>query len=351
MKIHKLIYFFLFIFFPLFIFGCAKSVDMSKHLITLNYNYFQGSSTPKEKNIRFYPADRTLAKLEAANDQIENKLQVGPLPVFIAKNPLISKTIQAVYQSLRKPQVRSIKIKMNDIQSMNTMIAESFGAGASKQGNDVENEDSSILIKIKTYLMTYYIDENGFIDRNGTTYKPPERMEGIGNEVITATFAILLEAVFDELIDMPVFVNKDGKIETRTKKIPTVYSAGFIKEEDKEKIVPRGQPGIEDLELKAIWYLSGLAADQSKALSGAVYRLFGNLELGVVFVGADFSVGENDTIAKILDTIFEVVARRTVEMASFMGFKHATALVRGKTPETPAEKLISDLARLYPEKK
>jgi len=111
-----------------------------------------------------------------------------------------------------------------------------------------------------------------------------------------------------------------------------------------ETIVAEGQDGINVYELKAIRYLSSLAADQSRLVSGAAYRMFGNLEIGFV-IGGDFSFGDNDTLAKVLDTTFVVSSKRIVEAAAYKGFKRPTERTT-PSPNTPAARLIADLKEI-----
>jgi hypothetical protein len=358
MKLYKSIYFFLFVLFPVFIFGCAKRPDLSKHSITLDQNYFQSSSIPKDETIRFYPADNTFAKLEAAYYQVK-KIQPKssrimqliatdqePLPAFFAQDKVISKVIKAAYESLTKPKKRSnTLVSKKEILNMNEMIARNFGAGVSKKNN--EASEKKVFNIAKWYLMIYYTDqENGFVDREGVKYTPPKINEGIGNDVIGDTLAIILEAMWDGLLDMPVFVKEPGKWITRAGLQPTAHK---LKVADEIAIVSPGGEGIEEKELKAIWFLSGLAADQSKALSGAIYRLLGDLQLGVVFIAAHLSVGDNDTLARIVDTIFKVSSKRGVEVASYKVFNKVNRKPGGPV-DTPAAKLLEDLEKIYPEK-
>lgn len=137
--------------------------------------------------------------------------------------------------------------------------------------------------------------------------------------LLTAVVAIVIEALFDCLLDTPVYVI-DGAYQTIKGREPSVCKYLQVGKED---IVNPGVPGIDRKELKLIRSLSGLAGDRSKILSGAVYRLFGGAEISFV-IGGNFSFGDNETLAKILDTLFEVAAKRISEEIAYQGFLSVT---------------------------
>jgi len=207
------------------------------------------------------------------------------------------------------------------------MTAKNYGA---EKGIGL-TDDSAIHKIIKQYLITYYSDsKNGYVDREGAVYKRPEIKTSIGNDIITAVALIALEGVFDGILNVPVYKDASGKFQTAKGVEPTVHKLKFT---NAEEIVSKGNDGITELELKAIRYLSGLASDQSKALSGLVVRAFGDLEIGFV-IGGHFSFGDNDTLAKLLDTIFEVSSKRIVEAGAYKGFSKPT---HGTSELTAAE--------------
>lgn len=131
---------------------------------------------------------------------------------------------------------------------------------------------------------------------------------------------IALEGLFDGILEVSVYTDGDEQYQTAKGLEPTVHKLQFART---EKLVPDGTDGIDGLELKGIRYLSGLASDQSKVLSGLAIRAFGDLEIGFA-VGGHFSFGDNDTLAKVLDTIFEVASKRIVEASAYDGFRKLT---------------------------
>ena len=144
-------------------------------------------------------------------------------------------------------------------------------------------------------------------------------------------------------LDVPVYVEGEGENKTYQTKGGREPSVHRLKRAGEETIVADGQDGIDKYELMAIRYLSSLAADQSRLVSGAVYRMFGGLEIGFL-VGGDFSFGDNETLANVLDTTFEVSSKRIVEAAAYSGFKRRTD--RGIISlDTPADRLIANIKR------
>ena len=340
---------------PLVLLG-RPSVDMSKHLVTLDPGYF-GEAVPREGLAKTKaPEDPSLGKLADAYRQVKKIRAKGdktaglrdvdrePLPQFLADDPMVSKVVSAAFESLSNEQMRRIKITKGDVQGLIATVAQNFGARAGSGQAEERGGDKKVLGIIKDYLLLYYCDDtNGFVDREGAVYKVPESKGSIGNDMITAVVGIVIEGLFDGLLDVPVCVKGDGQTKylTKNNKEPSAHRLKYAGE---EPIVAEGQNGIDEYEQKAIRFLSSLAADQSKLISGAAYRMFGNLEIGFV-VGGDFAVGDNDTLAQVLDATFAVSSRRLVEAAAYKGFKGPTDRAV-RAPDAPAARLIADLKRL-----
>lgn len=302
--------------------GCG-TVNIQNNLVTLEKGYFT-TTVSKETQLFLDEKSQEYPSLIAAYNQIHGSTPQGfvitretkVLPEFMLNESLVKKIIDASYGSLIELRELSVDITKNDIESFVSMTVKNYGAESVTK--DIASDTDEI---IKKYLITYYSDtKDGFIDREGAVYKRPEIKNSIGNDVITAVVQILLEGLFDGILDVPVYTDDKDKFQTEKGVEPTVHKLKFTKA---EKLVTDGSSGIDKLELKAIRYLSGLASDQSKTLSGATIRAFGDLEIGFV-VGGHFSIGDNDTLSKILDTVFEVSSKRIVEAGAYQGFKKLT---------------------------
>ena len=70
-----------------------------------------------------------------------------------------------------------------------------------------------------------------------------------------------------------------------------------------------GKGGIGPKKLKLIRLAGGVAGDEGKLISGLVMRNFGGLHFGQ-FVLGKISVGDNETLSRIAETIFGRVAKR-----------------------------------------
>jgi hypothetical protein len=329
MKIEKSFYFLLFFLFPVFIFGCAgrgsflgyapNKPDLSKHLATMNYQEFFGS-------------DPEPGMLVTRDD----------LPKILQQDRLVRKINNAVNESASGKISKAI-ISKQDLIAMNKMLFDNFGG---RQTNvEALTSNNKLFVMIIKYMMIYYTDEDGFIDREGTTHKPPDVKNGIGSDVISSTLGVFLEAFYDWKLDMPVFYDEKDQPMTKGHKVPTASRLGYAR---KEKIVSKAEKGegITKYDLQVIRFLSGLAGDESKVFSGIIYRLFGSVQLGAVVIAGNFTIGGNDLLAKILDEIFMVTGRRTIERLSYEGYRKKSRMMAG----TPAAILLANMEEISAKK-
>jgi hypothetical protein len=347
MTTNRRAYVFLLLWLPLCLLGCS-SADLSKDLVTLDQDYF-GRETrgPEGKSLdRLHNAYIQVKKRRPEGDEIAGLRgeDQEPLPKFLADDPMISKVVSAAYESLSSKQMKTIKVSKEDAERLIMTVGQNFGARGNNEQRAERGEGKEAFRIIERYLLWYYCDDvNGFVDREGTVYKTPEFKGSIGNDVITAVVGIVIEGIFDGLLDVPVYVEGEGENKTYQTKDGREPSVHRLKRAGEETIVADGQDGIDKYELTAIRYLSSLAADQSRLVSGAVYRMFGGLEIGFL-VGGDFSFGDNETLATVLDTTFEVSSKRIVEAAAYSGFERRTD--RGIISlDTPADRLIANIKR------
>lgn len=328
--------------FSVFSMGCA-SVNVKRNLVTLDEDFF---SDDKDEIVISSSGENM--KLEAAYRQVTNpalestggvkftqkSLEAhnieNPLPSYLLNEPLIKKIVITAHEALVKKRTSELDITKDDISSMTRMLNHNFRAirsdNLTKASVTAVDSTKETHKRLLSYLSAYYSGEKGFVNREGTVFKRPEIKYSIGNDVITAVVAISLECLLDSLVHTPVYIIEKGGetkfqtiggaqpsfdvYETRDANKPAVY---------RTLLVEKGAPGIEARELKAIRFLSGLAGDQSKTISGAVYRAIGGLDIGFVLLGK-FSFGDNDTLAKILDTAFEIASKRIVEEGAYRGF-------------------------------
>ena len=330
--------------------GCA-SVKLRDHLVTLDQAYFSDQHTKREIASRdatpeLVKAYRQITVLKASpaegrQSSLSEADPDQPLPTYLANDPLIRKLIIAAYENLVEERGSSVEVTKGDLSGMTGMLKTKFVGTPETKAMAKSDSTKKIGKLIQQYLTSYYSDKDGYINREGTVFKRPEIKNSIGNDVITAFIAIILEGLFDGLLENPVYVDKGGGFQTSGGLEPSAHKYKYAKP---QTIVERGKEGVDDLELKAIRYLCGLASDQSKALSGAAYRSFGGITLSFV-IGGKFSFGDNDTLAKVLDTAFEVASKRIVEEGARRGFEKLTVPYPGvsRFGDSQAEILLREI--------
>lgn len=52
-----------------------------------------------------------------------------------------------------------------------------------------------------------------------------------------------------------------------------------------------------------------------------IIRAFGDVEFGAVVIGANLSIGDNDTLAKLIEAMVDQISRRSVEAVFYELFK------------------------------
>jgi hypothetical protein len=282
---------------------------------------------------------------EPALKSIWNKPEIhDPLPSSFAGDPLVKKMIITSRHALLKSDAEQQSITRDDLVRFTSMLSNNFG-GNRLMAEDKESTDAqkSAYKLAQGYLCAYFMDEkNGFVDRDGTKYMAPEFKGKVENATITALVGIIWEAIADDLFQTPIWVTDDGKYVTKGGNEPTARKMIFATtgRDISERVVKPGEAGIEENKIKVMRFLSGLAGDQSKTLSGMAYKFIGKVNLHFV-IGAGFSFGDNDTLAKVLDTSFEVVSRRITVESSRHLLEPITYTAGGIAPENegnPAKK-------------
>jgi hypothetical protein len=183
-------------------------------------------------------------------------------------------------------------------------------------------ETPSLIWIFKKYFAAWV--DGSFVDRNGRKYSEPHLKDKIPNDVIAAPLALFLEAFFDLSLNYPILVggNENDPIyyPAGNKSRPTAATLQF----NNRPVIPtvrittdNPECGITRLEAKAIGFASRLAASNSAMHSGLLLESFGDVEVALV-IGGNFSVGDNETLATLVKTLFEVVSRRITEREMYV---------------------------------
>jgi hypothetical protein len=190
------------------------------------------------------------------------------------------------------------------------------------------------------YFTAYY--KGSFVDRTGGKLAKPDLGKKISNETITTAATVGLESIYD----FAVLASSKGPAE-KAIKAPVVFSgtaskpewetAGHVKptlvvvtqkllKKKKaddieewpfvvESLKGNDKVGISAAKLKVVRFLSGVAGDGAGSLSDLITRTFGGIDIGFVLLGK-VSVGDNDTLAKLVQTVVENFAHRASELAA-----------------------------------
>jgi Trypsin len=282
-------------------------------------------------------SDWTFSSLEAAMNARPVGRSIGGASPRVMESELVRKTLVAqaaavgAYQGRSAAPLVPLEIDSDDFKAFVSQDLPKYGpafwvnfpaVGRSSSG-DV---DQSFGHRLQQYYAAYAAGK--YVDRQGKKLdKPNVTAEGIGNDTLVPTVYIFFEALYDEMFPVPVFYK--GNANQRT-----WFNAGnaeptfavMAKNDDGSTYDERWVKDIgsssdfTELELRAMQFVAMIGADQSKLVSGLLFRLFGDVELGFV-IGADFAVGDNETLAKVIDAWAECSSRRLTEAAGYEFFR------------------------------
>lgn len=250
----------------------------------------------------------------------------GPLAEPLAESDLIRKLVGANISAMANvlsenesarstfPPSSSATFSKSDFESFVRNGLQDIGLNAwepSKAGAGRAVNPGDKLLKI--YLAAYF--QGKYVDHLGTQLDAPSIAKGhVDNVTLSGLLTVVLDAVYDAMYQLPCYTNDKGEFINAGKKKPTavVVNPGLEKKVSDATIT-------ED-EIGMMEYLAGVAGEQSKALAGMVFRTFQDVHLTVV-VGASLSIGDNDTLAKLVDTFFDVSSRRATLALAHTYFK------------------------------
>jgi hypothetical protein len=221
-----------------------------------------------------------------------------------------------------------------------------------------------------SYFVAYY--QGKFVDRYGGTLSKPTLGMTIGDDTITGAFTVLLNAMFDyatmgsvwkDPITFTWTSGKPAQFQTANNQMPTlvavIESTNNITDPNAqpptvpgtlESLAPDGKTGMTAQKQRIIAFASGLDSDISGALADLITRTFGGIHIGVVVLGGKFSIGDNDTLSKIVQTAADIFVQRATEapLATYLynlgtpreGEKSLVPL--DTTPTAPLELLLKN---------
>jgi hypothetical protein len=188
------------------------------------------------------------------------------------------------------------------------------------------------------YFVAYYRGE--FVTRAGGKLAKPELGKKISNETLSSAVTVGLESIYDfavlaaskgpaeHAIKAPIvfrLVEKKEQFLTAGNNKPTlvVVTQKLLKKKKGdpteewpfvvEKLAANDKRGLSQAKVKVIQWCSGVAGDAAGSLSDLITRTFGGINVGFIVLGK-VSVGDNDTLAKLVATTVESIAHRSSEL-------------------------------------
>ena len=246
----------------------------------------------------------------------------------LLQSALIRKSIRADFgaseriRSGKKERPPRVRFKKSDFTSFleNDLPTVTTRYWRQPQGG-ARSADDPITTLIQKYLVAYTAGK--FVDRTGARFGKPEVKSGIGNDTIVGFTSVVLAAIKDHIYPIPVYYKEDSdgkRVYFNAAKTEPTFAA-VNKEKNSLVIkIDGGQDDISEEELQVIQFVSKVAGEQSGVISGMVFRLLSDVQVSFV-VGGSFAVGDNETLAKVVDVFFSISARRLTEAAAYEYFR------------------------------
>lgn len=284
----------------------------------------------------------------------------NPLPHALASLDVTKAIVESAGRACRGERVPDRALSTRQLRKFGeTMLTETLGAY-----QDLDRIEPGRLARIAwfvqkgeinweglawAYFSAYY--EGNFVDRTGGKLSKPSIGLKIPNETITSALTVGIESLFDyallscEVRNPIVFRVEKGtpvdapipwgqiRFETKDHAVPTLVGViqRALGQPDPESDTPKDHPplmtlayalepiqrdeskeGITPIKLKWIRFLSGIAAESGGAASDLIVRSIGGAGGAFVAFGK-LSIGDNDTLSKVVQTVVDVSVRRATE--------------------------------------
>lgn len=336
------------------------------------------ASAPSTKLLETDSGDVTVNYVNEASFSTVKRLALDRDPVLIKLTEALKPAVGA---SPKKVAISVWELKdfagklvrgLGSYDSNEQMLAEVDQTLAEDTSLNIDRDISGFsvgnAISLKTVLAAYLKDylSGKFVDRAGNELAKPKISKTIGNDTITGFETVILEAIFDFVYLTPALyaegdmeyeetyvgpLNQDvGVIVTPSAGAASPYKiklegsdryfVQLYKEKGKPKVYNKekkkptfvkvfpkliaqlsknSHKGVTALERETIDFVCNLSSQGSQQLSGLITRLFGGIHLGFGILGK-ISVGDNDTVAKAVETFAEVSSRRYLEAKGYDTF-------------------------------
>ncbi|NIS63464.1 MAG: hypothetical protein GTO13_23090 [Proteobacteria bacterium] len=341
--------------------GCA-SVNVSEHMFsevpTQDEQQLVMMRDSKRKPLmRAFGLEAALEEFETyrkSGGEIRRLTRERKYPTTVLGSDATYKLLKAMKLRIEDPgKSLSVAWTKADMKRLHTDIISTMELLQSSDRKLALEANLSFTKRLSSYLEAYY---NGkFVDRQGNKIGKPKLSNNISTDTIAATVQVFWEAMMDEVfvafipnaappvmyvkqtilahyVENPIedpehpglYIMRyklkepehvEKKFLTIDHNTPTVVT--FDPSVAEEIETGNKESGITKRELELINKAAGLAGDRAKLGAGYVVRILGDIELSFVF-GGHFSFGDNDTLAKVVETTLEVGARRFAEAMGYV---------------------------------
>jgi hypothetical protein len=211
-----------------------------------------------------------------------------------------------------------IKISAGAMTEFTKVFTKNFGKmlqGPAREALRMDNARS-----LDNILVDYYQDyfDGKYVTRDGVALAKPtanislnglELSGSVNTDTLTGLLTVFLEALHDFAQDVPVFVDADGYLNGSTN-TPTCVTYDVV---PKVTLPNPAYPNIDANTWKYTRYISMATSNASEALTTLILKSFGGVSAGPVVVLGKFSIGDNSTLTKAIETILDVDLTRDSE--------------------------------------
>lgn len=288
-----------------------------------------------------------ISSARSAQSGIDILPEDDPLPPTVANLAVTRAAVRSALAAYLSEQLPDQQLSVQDFRQFGEELQRStlrtFQSNQANEDSRVRlaklsafQNDKKLTLQglLKAYFTAYYSDK--FVDRTGGALSKPAIGLKITNDTITNAATVGLEALFDyaairsKVANPIVYTQETGKapkFQTADNRKPTLVHVieqlmGRTDDASEEIAIlgvleplqtDESKPGITEEKLKYIRLFSGYAGDASGSLSDFITRTFGGIHVGFVLMGK-LSIGDNDTLAKLIQTATELTAKRATEM-------------------------------------
>ena len=298
----------------------AKVVNGDHPIITrgtVSFEYVDRNG-PLDPTVAQEPGVRTF--LAASQAVLFQQPLKGSINRFNAAD--VAKQLAKSASSIHNDKTRQSRL-LETLSSIRDRAQAVRGGHATPSATVKVSLDAITIAYLEAYLQGKYRD------RKGTLVSQPDISKKLGSDTVTAFESVLLDAIFDYATMTPVLYDpsKTGGPATQpgaATRNADAGGGGNTKQQDAlptfvvlfpdlhQPLVTDPHDGITADEQSLMEFLSGIGGEQTKHLSNALIRLFGGAS-----AVAKLSVGDNDTVSKVVSTFCQEFIERTSDALSY----------------------------------